>query len=81
MLPALDIAQWLRDDGLLTPRHRSKVRVIPTAGVEVHGTGQRLEGSLVERSAGLARAETTFMARCENGCAFLTGGKRRVVLF
>ena len=25
MLLALDIAQWLRDDGLLAPRHRSKV--------------------------------------------------------
>ena len=47
--------------------------VIPTAGVGLYGTGQRLEGSLVEGSVRIARVETTYMAQwrtaLQNSCA------------
>ena len=45
------------------------VPVIPTAGAALKGTGQRLEGSLVEGSVRIARGETTYMAQWENSCA------------
>ena len=53
-------AQW---------EHRCAVPVIPTAGVGLYGTGQRLEGSLVEGSVRIARVETIYMAQWEHRCA------------
>ena len=41
MLPALDIAQWLRDDGLLTRWHRSKVPSSRQQESRAQGTDQR----------------------------------------
>ena len=67
MLPALDIAQWLRDDGLLTRWHRSRVPSLrqqesPRHGLKVPSLRQQESPRHGLKVPSLRQQESKFMA-------------------